>query len=125
MLRAGEAPARLTPGSVVRELLEVLGAAIVSGIGGVRNARSIYQWLSGERQPEKLQNLRFALQIVYVMRAAGESDQTISAWFTSVNVRLKDATPASLLSTNTVTDIGASLMGAVRAFLEPTAGEEQ
>jgi hypothetical protein len=117
MLRAAEAPSRLTSAAVVRELLEVLNGATLSSMAGVKNTRSIYQWLNGERQPEKLENLRFALQLVSVMRNAGEADQTISAWFTSVNPRLGDATPAALLSNNAVADVSVSIMGATRAFL--------
>ncbi len=117
LLRAAEAPSRLISGAVVRELMDVLSGAIVSELAGVKNTRSIYQWLSGERQPEKLDSLRFALQIVYVMRAAGETDPTIAAWFTSVNPRLQDATPLALLSTSGVADVSVTVMNSVRAFL--------
>lgn len=116
MADAAEAPHRLSSEAVVRQLSEVIGNASVAAIGGVKNHRSVYQWMSGERQPDRLQALRFALQLVYIFRAAGESDQTIAAWFSGLNPRLGDTTPLLELSRG-ASDAHGRIMTATRAFL--------
>jgi hypothetical protein len=113
---AFEAAYRLLPQAVVRELVEALGSNVVASIGGVRNNRSVYQWMSGEREPERLPLLRFALQLVFLMRHAGEADKTIGAWFVGVNPRLADDTPASLLATADLGQVAGPITNAARAF---------
>jgi hypothetical protein len=117
-LSAGERAYRLVPPAIVRELTDLLGGATVAALGGVKSPRSVYQWLSGERQPERLETLRFALQMAYMLRFLGETEETVRAWLTGPNVRLEGATPVSLLSVDPVTTVGPRLMNALVAFVE-------
>ncbi len=111
-----ESAYRLSAPAVVRELIESIGSSSASEIGGVKNTRSIYQWLNGEREPERLESLRLAVQVARVLRDAGESQPTISAWFNGVNPRLNYETPARMLSTHCVADAGGTIMAAALAF---------
>jgi hypothetical protein len=115
--KALEASCRLPVAAVVKELAEVLGTPATALIGGVKNARSVYQWLAGERQPERLHALRFALQLMYVLRAGGENDRTIAAWFDALNVRLGDATPVAQLAASAFPEHRPSIMTAALEFL--------
>jgi hypothetical protein len=111
-----EATFRLTAPAVVRELVDVLGSATVATIGGVRSTRSIYQWLNGDREPDRLESLRLALQIVYTLRAAQESDKTIAAWFRGVNPRLDFRIPTEILATENDLQADSAVIAAARAF---------
>lgn len=119
---AMERPYRLAPPALVRDLSDVLGTPAVAEIGGVKNTRSVYQWLSGEREPERLDALRFALQLACMLRAFGETDKTVAAWFNGLNPRIGDATPLSLLVEGKLDEIQASLMKAARAFVASKFG---
>lgn len=114
---AFEAACRLPVPALVRELVEVLGSGVVAAVGNVRNTRSIYQWMSGEREPDRLDVLRFAVQLVFMMRAAGEGDPAIGAWFTGVNPRLGDEKPVSVLGANGLDAVSAKIVDAARAFI--------
>ena len=87
-------------------------------MGGAKSPRSVYQWLSGERQPERLEDLRFALQLAYMLRFLGESEETVRAWLTGPNVRLAGNTPVSLLSADSIATVGPKLMNALAAFVD-------
>jgi len=95
---AFEAAYRLPIAAVVRELVDLLGSKAVARLGGVRTTRAIYQWLSGEREPERRDALRFAVQLSSALRASGESNEAIRAWFSGVNPRLRDEAPLELLA---------------------------
>lgn len=111
-----EAPLRLIPAAVVRELIDVMGSKAVSRLAGVRNTRSVYHWLNGEREPERLHVLRFTLQIVSLMRSAGETSETVLAWLTGMNPRLEGAAPIELLSENDTTDVRKAVFVAAQSF---------
>jgi hypothetical protein len=99
---------------VVRELVELLGPTLVAAIGGVNETRAVAQWM-GDREPQRPQVLRFALQLAGIMVQAG--DGTIArSWFQASNPYLGDRSPVMLLRHQPLEEIQAKLMGAARGF---------
>lgn len=112
---AFEGAYRLPIEAVVRELVDLLGSKAVAQLGGVRTTRAVYQWLSGEREPERHDALRFAAQVSSALRASGESNDVIRAWFSGVNPRLQDESPLELLAREPC-ESRQSITNAARAF---------
>jgi hypothetical protein len=99
---------------VVRELVELLGPTLVAAIGGVNETRAVTQWME-DREPQRPQVLRFALQLAGMVVQAG--DGTIArAWFQASNPHLNDRSPVMLLRQHPLEEIQAKLMGAARGF---------
>ena len=104
----------LSSHAVVRELVDVLGATNVAVIGGVNETRAVQQWMTS-RVPQRLDELRFALQLV--MMIADKADaQTARAWFQGSNPHLDDKVPALMLREQPLSQIQRPLMEAARAF---------
>ena len=99
---------------VVRELVDLLGATNVAVIGGVNETRAVQQWMS-EREPQRQNELRFALQLAMMIVSAGDK-QTARAWFQGSNPHLEDKVPALMLRDGPLTEIQRPLMEAARAF---------
>lgn len=99
---------------VVRELVDLLGATNVAVIGGVNETRAVQQWMS-EREPQRQNELRFALQLAMMIVSAGDK-QTARAWFQGSNPHLEDKVPALMLRDGPINEIQRPLMEAARAF---------
>ena len=100
---------------VVRELVEVLGASMVSIIGDVSETRAVTQWTDG-RTPQRAHVLRFAFQLVSMM-VSGENNDVVRAWFSGSNPHLNDRVPVLMLRDHPLSEIAAPMMAAARAFV--------
>lgn len=100
--------------SIVRGLIDVLGATTVSMIGGVSETRAVTQWTDG-RAPQRPHVLRFAYQVLMTISAGG-NDEIVRAWFSGSNPHLNDRVPVLLLRDGPLADIAAPMMAAARAF---------
>jgi len=76
---------------VVEELVELLGASTVAVIGGVNETRAVQQWMS-EREPQRQDALRFALQLATMIATSGNPERA-RAWFAGSNPHLDDKCP--------------------------------
>src|SRR6266446_9832313 len=76
---------------VVSNLLELLGARLVSYIGGVAETRAARQWLDGTRdvRPDVEGRLREALTVALTI-ASKEEPRVVEAWFQGLNPQLED-----------------------------------
>jgi hypothetical protein len=78
-------------------LVHVLGRVLVAGIVGVRNAKTISRWASGDvtsiRDRYSEERLLALYQIVILMREY-EADDTIRAFMIGMNPTLDDSSPA-------------------------------
>lgn len=99
---------------VVRELAAILDATTVAVIGGVKEARAVQQWMT-DREPQRPQVLRFALQLATML--AKRSDREVAkAWFHSPNPRLGDRIPMFMLRDLPLEKSQSEMMQAARAF---------
>ena len=99
---------------VVRELEKTLGATMVAAIGGVTEVRAVKQWMT-DREPQRPQVLRFALQLAWIIREKSDP-HTARAWFQGVNPHLNDAVPLLLLRQRPLNEVQGPLMAAARTF---------
>lgn len=100
--------------SVVRELVDVLGATLVAAIGGVSETRAVKQWMA-DREPQRPHVLRFTLQLCWMIAERGGSD-VVRAWFQGSNPHLNDGVPLLLLRERPLSDVQGPLIAAARAF---------
>jgi hypothetical protein len=101
-------------GEVVAELVDLLGATTVAVIGGVNETRAVHQWM-GEREPQRQDALRFALQIATMIAKSGDPELA-RAWFSGSNPHLDDKVPALMLRSEPLQSIQQPMMQAARAF---------
>jgi hypothetical protein len=101
-------------GSVVDELVDLLGLTMVAAIGGVGETRAVQQWIAG-REPQRPNVLRFALQVA-MMIATPEDRSIARAWFQGSNPQLGDRIPLMMLRNDPLEEIQAPLMAAARSF---------
>ena len=99
---------------VVTELVELLGASMVAVIGGVNETRAVQQWQQ-DREPQRQDTLRFALQLATMIAKSGDPERA-RAWFSGSNPYLDDKVPALMLRNEKLVDIQGPLMQAARAF---------
>lgn len=104
----------LSIGEVVRELVDLLGATTVAVLGGVTETRAVAQWMT-DREPQRANELRFALQIG-TMIAAGGDHELARAWFHGSNPRLGDRSPMLVLRNGPFHEAQGPLLAAARAF---------
>jgi hypothetical protein len=116
-LSAGDAHSQamsLPIAEIVRHLLVLLDATTVAVIGGVAETRAVHSWL-GEREPQRPQVLRFALQLATMI--ANEADaEFCKAWFHGSNPNLDDRAPMIMLRDQPLADIQRDLLAAARIF---------
>ena len=112
-----ERPLSMAPRDVVWELVDILGVSLVAAIGHVKNTRTVRHWMGGEKQPEKIDCLRLALQVALFMQAAGESKDVVNAWMRGMNLRLDDEAPAIVIADQPLDVARRDVMAAARAFL--------
>jgi hypothetical protein len=99
---------------VVDQLVGLLGATAVAAIGNVKETRAVQQWMSG-REPQRPNELRFALQLV-TMIATLKSIDVARAWFYGANPHLDDAAPLTLLREQPLAAVQGPLLSAARSF---------
>jgi len=116
-LSAGDAHTQamsLPISDVVRMLLHVLDATTIAVIAGVRETRAVNSWL-GDREPQRPQVLRFALQLAAMIANANDAE-FCKAWFHGSNPHLDDRVPMTMLRDRPLPEIQRELLGAARLF---------
>lgn len=97
-------------------LQDVLSRRVTAFIVGVRDAKSVSRWASGEvteiRDPEVEQRLRTTYAIVQMLLGL-DAPVTIRAWFLGMNPELEDASPAEAIRDGN----GRDAMSAARVFI--------
>jgi hypothetical protein len=125
-LSAGDAHVQamsLPIAEIVRLLLAMLDATTVAVIGGVQETRAVHSWLC-EREPQRPQVLRFALQLAAMIASAGDGE-FCKAWFHGSNPHLNDRVPMVMLRDERLPDVQRDLLAAARIFAArpaPSAG---
>ncbi len=107
---------RLLPKSVVRKLVDVLGAPFVAVIGHADNTATVRRWMDGKEHPEEIARLRVALEVVLYLQTV-EYDDAINAWFRGMNHILGDANPGLVIADESLELARNAVMGAASAFL--------
>jgi hypothetical protein len=103
---------------VVKELRAALGPRLVALLAGVSETRPVHQWAEGTRtikSPETEERLRLAYQLLRLITMR-DSDRIAQSWFTGLNPKLDDASPARLLRDGDLSEVGPPLLAAARAF---------
>lgn len=102
--------------AIATDLQELLSRRVVAYIVGVKDAKTISRWASGEitdiRQPEVERRLRATYAISRMLLGA-DSTQVVKAWFLSMNPYLDDASPAETIRAGYEKDV----VQAARAFI--------
>lgn len=111
---------RLSIHEVVAELAAVLGAPLVAALGEVRDTRSVRQWISNEASPKHDHRLRFALQVVDLIRTR-EPNDVVRAWFAGMEPNLDDENPIMLLVKHDDTQTRRRILEAARQFISEVA----
>jgi hypothetical protein len=117
-LIAHEAAIRADVAVIVQELRGALGARLVAVIAGVSETRAVHQWADGTRELKSSateDRLRLAYQI-WRLITQRDSDRVAQAWFTGLNPKLDDVSPARLLRDGDLAEEGPRLLAAARAF---------
>lgn len=102
---------------VVSTLVDLLGATDVATLAGVRETRAVQQWMNGERQPQRPNTLRFALQLSLMISTLA-TRELARAWFHGSNPNLGDKTPLAVLRDESLEAAQVPLMTAVRSFVQ-------
>ena len=76
--------ARMPIRDVAKELAALLGLKRTAAIGSVNETRRVREWISGERQPQRPEALRTALQAARLITDADDAS-VAQAWFTGCN----------------------------------------
>lgn len=117
-LVAYEAAIRADTAVIVEELREALGARLVAVLAGVSETRAVHQWVDGTRELKSSateERLRLAYQL-WKLITQRDSDRVAQAWFTGLNPKLDDTSPARLLRDGDLDEEGPRLLAAARAF---------
>lgn len=120
---AYEAATRAEITVLVNDLRLALGPRLVALIAGVSETRAVHQWADGTRELRSAtteQRLRLAYQL-WKLIATRESDRVAQAWFSGLNPKLDDASPARLVRDGDPDEVGPRLLAAARSFA--AAGE--
>lgn len=103
-------------GDVASFLQELLTRRLTAYIAGVKDAKTVTRWVTGEitdiRSTEVEQRLRSAYEIAQLLLQV-ESAQTTRAWFIGMNPQLDDISPAEAIRNGDLRDA----LAASRAFL--------
>jgi hypothetical protein len=104
---------------VATELIDILGAKLVAYIAGVRETRAIQQYADDSRSPRHPAiepRLRLALRIARLI-SKHDGKEIAQAWFTGLNPRLNDRSPARLLREGEIDEVGPDIIAAARSFI--------
>ena len=99
----------------VRELQETLTRRLVAYIAGVKDAKTVTRWASGEAtdmRGDAEQRIRTAYEIAQLL-SQYESGAVVRAWFIGLNPQLDDASPAEAIHEGRLKEA----LGAARAFI--------
>lgn len=110
---------RLDTAVVVKALRDLLGAKLVTYLGGVHETRAVRQWAEGARAIQDKtdeRRLRLAYQVATLI-AEGDSSQVVQAWFQGLNPQLEDRAPARLLREGDLDEVGPLILAAARSFV--------
>lgn len=99
---------------VATYLQSLLSRRLVAYIAGVKDAKSVSRWASGEVEPreDSEQRLRVAFEITQLL-IEFDSPGIIKAWFIGLNPQLGDTSPAEALHEEQLKEVKA----AARAFI--------
>ena len=117
-LEAYEAATRANVEVLVKELRAALGPRLVALLAGVTETRAVNQWAEGTRElrsPTTEQRLRLAYQL-WKLITTRDSDGVAQAWFTGLNPKLDDTSPARLVRDGDLDEVGPRLLAAARSF---------
>jgi hypothetical protein len=117
-LEAYEAATRADVTVLVKELRGALGPRLVALLAGVTETRAVHQWADGSRELRSAtteQRLRLAYQL-WKPITIRDSDRVAQAWFTGLNPKLDDTSPARLIRDGDLDEIGPRLLAAARSF---------
>jgi hypothetical protein len=117
ILSAGDAHTQamsLPISDIVRLLLDYLDATTIAVIAGVQETRAVSSWL-GDREPQRPQTLRFALQLA-TMIAGARDREFCKAWFHGSNPHLDDRVPMIMLRDRPLFEVQRELLAAARLF---------
>lgn len=117
-LAAHDHAMRLELPVVINELRELLGPKLVAYIAGVRETRTVREWIEGAKvkKGDVEPRLRMALQIA-VFIAEHDAPSVAQAWFQGLNPQLEDRSPARLLREEDLNEVGPEVLAAARAFV--------
>jgi hypothetical protein len=97
-------------------LQDVLSRRLTAYIAGVRDAKTVTRWVSGEitqiRDYEAERRLRTAYEIAQLLLIE-ESPRTVRAWFIGLDPSLDDVSPAEAIAEGRLREA----LAAARAFL--------
>ncbi|HZO93659.1 MAG TPA: hypothetical protein VFB22_07795 [Candidatus Baltobacteraceae bacterium] len=109
---------RMEPGTVVAELVEILGRKITALLAGVKDTRTVDAWVAGREAGRKfdVERLRLALRIAKMLRTRDDK-RVVQAWFMGLNPQLGDRSPARILRDGDPAMDAEGVVSAARAFL--------
>lgn len=96
-------------------LQELLGRRLVAYVAGVKDAKTVTRWVSGEVENVRYENerrLRTAYEISQLL-VRFDSPRVVKAWFIGLNPQLGDASPAEAIHDGELKEA----MSAARAFV--------
>jgi hypothetical protein len=114
--RIHERSVRSSIADIASELQDLLSRRVTAYMVGVKDAKTVNRWASGEidviRDSRVERRLRTAWEIS-TMLLAGDGPTTVKAWFVSLNPYLDDQTPAEAIRAGRERDA----LNAARAFI--------
>lgn len=113
--RAYRQSVHASPAEVAGYLQELLGRRLVAYVAGVKDAKTVTRWASGEVENVRYENekrLRAAYEIAQIL-VRFDSPGVVKAWFIGLNPQLGDVSPAEAVHDGEVKEA----MSAARAFV--------
>lgn len=110
-----EATIKTSIAEIARIVSDLLTRDLTAYIVKVSDAGTVNRWISGQVRPRTRyeQKLRLTYEIVQLLRAAENSDETIRAWFLGLNPNLDDDPPAEAIREGRLKET----LAAARAFI--------
>jgi hypothetical protein len=87
-------------------------------LAGVAETRAVHQWAAGTRKLGSVtteQRLRLAYQL-WKLITTRDSNCVARAWFSALNPKLDDTSPARLVRDGDFDEVGPRLLAAARSF---------
>lgn len=115
-VKAHQSAVTIPLADVAKELSDLLTRDLTAYLTKVSDAGTVSRWATGKVtnvRPAHEQRLRLTYEIVQVLRAYGNSDQTIRAWFLGLNPHLDDDPPVEAIREGQLKEAFA----AARAFV--------
>lgn len=113
--RAHRQSVRASVAEVAGYLQELLSRRLTAYIAGVKDARTVTRWASGEVENARYENeqrLRTAYEIAQLL-VRFDSPRVVKAWFIGLNPQLGDVSPAEAIHDGELKEA----MSAARAFV--------